>query len=228
MILAQPESKQAIEAYRELVDDMDFAWVPAHIKRQEIKSEIREYQAKLKNLRALDPANADVQKRAIADLPVLRAEIIKKLSIFLHNNRRPANPLSSRLDRLIEFLPAIYIDADMIAEAVSLMPITEGCMPVEEKRKKISSLEKLVEKKKGELEKASPPDHFQWINGAPTMDLCDNFEKKWRSAQARLNAPSDALGHELSSCKETEQQAWRDLRIRSAMSPNSKVAPIPA
>jgi hypothetical protein len=228
MILDRPGNKQDIESYRQLVDEQDFEWVDVYLTRQKIKSEIREYQEKLRNLRALDPANEDVHKNAIADLPILREEIIKRVSIYLHNNRRAANPFSSRLDRLAEFLPSIYIDEDMIDEAVSMMPKTEGCLPVAEKRKKVSSLEKLVEKKKGELEKASPPDHFQWINGAPTMDLCDNFEKKWRSCQAHLNAPAGALGHGLKSCKSSEQLAWRELGIRSAMSPNSKVSPIPA
>ena len=227
MILERPLSKQAIEAYRQLVDEQDFSWIPVYLKRQEIKAEIREIQTKLKNLRALDPVNADVKTNAIADLPILREEIIKKISIYLHNNRRAANPFSSRLDRLIEYIPALYINDDMIDEAAALMPITDNCMPVEEKRKKISSLEKSLEKKKAELEKYSPPEHFLWVNGQPTLDLADNFEKKWRSMQGKLSAPADALGHELSTCKESEQQAWRDLRIRSAMDEKSKMAPIP-
>lgn len=228
MILDRPQSKQTIEAYRELADEQNFAWVEIYLKRQEVKAEIREIKTKLSALNRLSPANEDVQKNAIADLPILRDEIIKRVSIYLNNNRRAANPFSSRLDRLIEFLPAIYIDAEMIEAAVALMPVTKGCIPIAEKRKKISSLEKLIEKKKGELEKSSPPEHFQWINGHPQLDLCENFEKKWRSMQGRLNSPCGPLGHDLSSCKESEQNAWRELKIRSAMNERAKLSPIPA
>ena len=103
MILDSPASKQSIESYRELADQMDFGWIPIYLKRQKCKTEIREIQAELKKLRALDPVNEDVHKNAIADLPILREEIIKRVSIYLHNKRRAANPFSSRLDRLADF-----------------------------------------------------------------------------------------------------------------------------
>jgi hypothetical protein len=206
---------------------MDFSWVPIYLKRQKNKAKIREIQAKLKDIRALDPANEDVHKAAISDVPTLRHEIIKQIAIYLDNKRRAANPFSSRIDRLIEFLPALYIDEDMVNEAVPLMPIRDNCEPIDEKRKKISSQEKLLKKETSELEKNSPPEHFLWQNGVPTMDLCEALERKWRSVQGKFNAPCGPLGHELSSEPEPVQQAWRLLEIRSAMSPTSKNAPIP-
>jgi hypothetical protein len=183
-ILQRPLSKTEVPGYRELVEEMDFSWVPIYLKRQKNKARIREFQAEIKKLRALDPANEDVKKNALADLPILIEEIRKKGSIYLHNNRRSANPFSSRLERLDDFIWALLIPENIdimennVKAMAALMPVTEGCMPVAEKRKKISALEKLIEKETRALEKNSPPEHFEWRNGSPVKDLCEAHVKK--------------------------------------------------
>lgn len=233
MIFERPISKSEVPGFRELNDEMDFGWIDTYQKRQKIKAEIREINAELQRLNKLDPANEDVLKNALADLPILREEIIKRGSIHLDINRRAANPFSSRLERLDDFIWALLIPENIdimennVKAMAALMPTRDNCAPVAEKRKKISSLQKQVEKKKSKLEKCSPPEHFLWQNGQPTKDLCMAYEKKWRSVQGRFNGPANVQGFDLGDCKGSEQNAWRDLGIRSAMSPTSKSAPIP-
>jgi hypothetical protein len=125
-----------------------------------------------------------------------------------------------------DLLAAFYITPKMIDAAVDLLPEPKNSISLEEKQKQRAKLQKALEKKKADLEKASPPEHFLWENGRPAADLCEAFEKKWRSTQARFNGPCSILSHKLSDCKASEQQAWADLKIRSAMNPKSKNAPI--
>jgi hypothetical protein len=226
IIQERPLAKTAVPAYRQMVDELDFTWVEDHLKRQKIKSEIQEIKAELQKLNKMLPGNEDLRKNAHAGLKELEAESIKLLAGYLNESRRGQNPFYN-VQRMKDLLASFAITTEMIDAAVDLLPEPKNSISLEEKQKQRAKLEKALEKKKAELEKASPPEHFQWINGKPVSDLCEAFEKKWRSTQARFNGPCSILGHQLDGCGEPEQQAWRDLGIRSAMNATGRVSPIP-
>ena len=221
-MLTHPQ--QAPESYS-MVKSQGFAGISNYLKRCELKGEIRQLSAELSDVKAAQPDNATVLHAAIDDLPNLEEEIIKRLGAHLHEHRRSKHSLSSRYDQLMQRIGAVSLTEDLIRKAVEKLPEPPGRMPTEKKQKEVSRLEKLIQKKKSELEKYSPPDAFLWRDGAPVQDLYDDLERKWRSIQGRLNSPANIQGITLDACDAAEQKAWRDLGIRSAMRTDSNMAP---
>jgi hypothetical protein len=227
MILERPYPKSEIEGYNYLVYESGFEWVRVYQKRTQIRSDIRDYKNKISTLQKMKPTNEDVLKNAISDLNNLNERMEYNLSVFLDQNRGSAKPFSTNIERLKDLLANSYmIDEKIIKAAVARMPVRDDCMPIDEKQKEILKYEKMIKKNEVELEKVSPPEHFLWQNGKPVLDLCENFENRLRLVQSKFLEPSNILGFRLSDCEQTEQDAWRNLGIRSAMA-KGKMTPIP-
>jgi len=221
-ILQHPQ--QAPESYS-IIRNQKFSGVADHMKRCSLKAEIRSLKGVLNEVMAVEPDNQTLLKNAIDDLPNLENEITKRLGAHLHEHRRSKYPLSGRYNFLMERIGASWLTKEIIKKAVEQLPEPADSMPIDKKQKEVARLKKMIEKKKLELEAASPPEQFIWKNGAPAKDLYEDFEYHWRNVQSRLNSPCNIRGITLDGCDEAERRAWHDMGIRSAMNPQSNMAP---
>jgi hypothetical protein len=220
-ILLQPEPKPWF--YRQIALEQKFSGIPDYLKRQELKATIRALKSELSAVKAIPPGNDDIRAIAHESFEKFKTDAVVQLSAFLHRTRGMADPFSQHEDMRRFLLPFLF-DEKMIDAAVDLMP-TEGSMPISEKKKRVAKLEKDIDKKTTDLEKASPPNCFEWKHGKPVTDLYEEFERDWRSVQARLSGPCNIQGILLAACSPQEQEAWQKLGIRSAMNTSAKNAP---
>ena len=219
-ILAHPEAKPWY--FRQLVLEQKLSGITDYLKRVELKKTIKDLKAQLSAAKAVPPCNDDILAIARESFKKFKADAVVQLSAFLQRTRGMQNPFGQHEDMRRFLLPFVF-DEKMLDAAVDLLP-AQG-MPGTEKQKQISKLQRDIEKKTSELEKASPPGDFEWRDGSPVRDIYEDFEKTWRSVQGGLNEPATIRGIALSHGTPEEKQVWQQLNIRSAMNPAAKFSP---